>query len=70
MNGMNGGVRTFNMQTLDHPGIGGTNGMSAAGRVKTAEHDGERVNEPTERQREPPHSDTPVERAVGECRAL
>jgi len=65
---VHGRMGTFNVQPFDgarirRSSIRGT-AMCTARPSASIEEDGERMNEPTERQREAPHSETPVERAV------
>jgi hypothetical protein len=67
MDGMNRGMRTFNVQPLDRAGIRRTSGMSSAGGSAAMEEYGERMYEPTERQREPPHTANSSRTSRWEC---
>ena len=68
VNGMDRRMGTFNVQTFDGARIRRLGETVSAGPSAAAEDGRERMNEPTERQREPPHSEAPVDRVVWECR--
>ena len=68
MNRMDRGMGTFDVQPLDGARIRRTSETFSAAPSAAVEDGRERVNEPTERQREPPHSKAPVDRVVWECR--